>query len=247
MSVSSAVHDHEREFFNTHLEEYVARFCAGRWLGYKRYVERQVRARVPQGRTLDILDIGSGPMPALEGFAAVGHRYTCIDLASRPLTYLAEHVPGCQCVLSEAERTPFAPASFDLVVVFGLLHHLDDRAPAVAEIRRVLRPGGLVVASEPSEKWSGDSAHEDELASPDERGLSMAELTGLFAEYSTEVLSFNHARLENLATRVVRAVPQWTDASSPVWRTLFPAQHLLHRVGVRGSDYLLLARDHRPG
>lgn len=46
-----------------------------------------------------------------------------------------------------AERLPYPDASFDLVVFLDILHHVDI-APSMAEIRRVLRPGGRIVGCE---------------------------------------------------------------------------------------------------
>jgi len=52
---------------------------------------------------------------------------------------------GCENVAFEvgvAERLPFADASFDAVVSFDVLEHVDDPFEAIEEIRRVLRPEG---------------------------------------------------------------------------------------------------------
>jgi ubiquinone/menaquinone biosynthesis C-methylase UbiE len=52
---------------------------------------------------------------------------------------------------ADAARLPLAAGSVDLVVSRGVLHHLPDVPAALAEWRRVLRPGGaVVVASEPT-------------------------------------------------------------------------------------------------
>jgi ubiquinone/menaquinone biosynthesis C-methylase UbiE len=54
-------------------------------------------------------------------------------------------------VAADAERLPFADASFDLVHGHAVLHHLPDLDRAFAEFFRVLRPGGtLVFMGEPS-------------------------------------------------------------------------------------------------
>ena len=52
---------------------------------------------------------------------------------------------------ADATRLPLAAGSVDLVVTRGVLHHLPDVVAALADWRRVLRPGGaVVVASEPT-------------------------------------------------------------------------------------------------
>ena len=52
---------------------------------------------------------------------------------------------------ADAERLPFEDESFDLVFGHAVLHHLPDLPAALAEFRRVLRPGGtLAFCGEPS-------------------------------------------------------------------------------------------------
>jgi SAM-dependent methyltransferase len=52
--------------------------------------------------------------------------------------------------LGEAEHLPFPDNSFDLTTCQTLLIHLPDPAAAIAEMRRVTRPGGLVAVAEPN-------------------------------------------------------------------------------------------------
>ena len=68
-----------------------------------------------------------------------------------------------------AEELPFEDESFDLVLGHAILHHIPDLPRAFAEMRRVLRPGGLVLfAGEPSERG-------DRLAAiPKRAGLTAA-------------------------------------------------------------------------
>jgi SAM-dependent methyltransferase len=59
--------------------------------------------------------------------------------------------------VAEAAALPFPDGSVDLVIANGMLYHVPDRAAALAEFRRVLRPGGALHA------WTVGEAHLQEL------------------------------------------------------------------------------------
>ena len=59
-------------------------------------------------------------------------------------------LPAVQC---DAERLPFAEASFDAVTVAFGLRNMTRKDAALAEMRRVLRPGGRLVVLEFSKVW----------------------------------------------------------------------------------------------
>ena len=71
---------------------------------------------------------------------------------------LASSFPGrhAPVLLSDIGEMPFADAEFDGVVCGEVLEHLDDERPAVAELARVLRPGGVLVATVPANPWRYD-------------------------------------------------------------------------------------------
>lgn len=52
--------------------------------------------------------------------------------------------------MSDAHTLPFPDASFDLVTCQTVLIHVADPAAVIAEMARVTRPGGLVLAAEPN-------------------------------------------------------------------------------------------------
>jgi SAM-dependent methyltransferase len=52
--------------------------------------------------------------------------------------------------VADGERVPFADASFDLVTCQTVLIHTADPGAAIAEMIRVARPGGLILAAEPN-------------------------------------------------------------------------------------------------
>jgi ubiquinone/menaquinone biosynthesis C-methylase UbiE len=53
-------------------------------------------------------------------------------------------------VLGDAGKLPFEDQSFDGVLAKGVLHHLPNMASAVAEIARVIKPGGVAVLVDPN-------------------------------------------------------------------------------------------------
>ena len=80
---------------------------------------------------------------------------TCSDISPGMLQTLGANAQrlGLEVasVQADAERLPFADASFDLVLGHAVLHHIPDLRRAFCEFERVLAPGGtLLFAGEPS-------------------------------------------------------------------------------------------------
>ena len=95
----------------------------------------------------DVLEVGSGAGQCSRWVRAHGGRATGLDLSHRQLQHSRRLddetgivVPS---VLGTATHLPFGDASFDVVFCsFGALQFVRDIADAVAEVARVLRPGG---------------------------------------------------------------------------------------------------------
>lgn len=110
-------------------------------LGWQEDVHGPVVARLVDEGVEGVLDVGSG----IGRFAsAVGGRlrWVGIDRSPRQLS----ECPHRPVIRADAVHLPVADGSFDAVVLLWMLYHLDEPRRALAEARRVVRPGGLVVA-----------------------------------------------------------------------------------------------------
>ena len=124
---------------------------------------RQVLAKLhkalghPPGPYAHTLEIGAGTGYFTLNMLCAGliERATCSDISSGMLDALQANAARLdlrvQTVRVDAERLPFADASFDLVLGHAVLHHIPRLAHAFDEFARVLAPGGtLLFAGEPS-------------------------------------------------------------------------------------------------
>jgi len=104
-------------------------------------------ARAPGPRRL--LDAGCGTGYNLLALARLG-RPVGIDLSPEALAFCRER--GVPALRASLLALPFAEATFDAVTSFDVIYHAwvsDDRA-AVAEMARVLRPGGVLLVRVPA-------------------------------------------------------------------------------------------------
>jgi SAM-dependent methyltransferase len=96
---------------------------------------------------LRVLDIGCGfDTPTLAKLA--GFRVG-IDLV--PLESFVP-APGVRVLRGSGEQLPFADHTFDIACCRSVLEHVDEPAAMLAEVRRVLRPGGAFVLVTPN-RW----------------------------------------------------------------------------------------------
>jgi SAM-dependent methyltransferase len=103
----------------------------------------------------DLLDVGSGPGTITVDFArrlAPG-TVTGLDAAAEVVEQArnlarSEGVGNVTFVVGDAYETGFDDQSFDIVHTHQTLHHLGDPVAALRELRRVVKPGGVVAARE---------------------------------------------------------------------------------------------------
>lgn len=97
---------------------------------------------------LTVLDIGCGDGTVMKALSP-HHRIIGIDLALSRLVSLTQENMSALMVMADAHWLPLKTGQFDCVILAEIIEHLPDPGRALAEARRVLKPGGRVVISTP--------------------------------------------------------------------------------------------------
>ena len=133
----------------------LSRVYDSRWSFYIEATTRETLRRLPLEPADQVLDVGCGTGALLH---AVKHQHSGITLAG------VDPVPGMLDVargrlpedveLREAwaERLPFEDGRFDAIVSCNMFHYIREPRAALAEMHRVLRPGGRLMITD----WCDD-------------------------------------------------------------------------------------------
>ena len=103
-----------------------------------------------------LLEVGCGPAVMTPELLAMGFEVQGIDVSGEMVRRASERMAGhplarrCKFALGDVERLQFAGGTFNAVVCMGVLEYLPRYARALAEIWRVLVPGGVVVLTVPN-------------------------------------------------------------------------------------------------
>ena len=132
---------------------------AGRWargaeLVY-RPIARELVASTPHplaGRI--VLDAGAGTGAASGALRRLRARTVAIDMSAQMLAWHAASRPPC--AVADVRALPLGPGSVDDVIAAFVLNHLTDPVAGLAELARVTRPGGAVLAA-----VFGNDSHSD--------------------------------------------------------------------------------------
>lgn len=118
------------------------------------------RLRVPLSGTL--LDLGCGTARFADFFLArhPQGRYIGVDLSPKMLERAAlrcqAYGSSCRLFQADAERLPVADQSVDAVICLHSFHHHPSAADTLAEMRRVLKPGGQsILVDGDRDRWWG--------------------------------------------------------------------------------------------
>ena len=156
--------------------------------------------------------------------------------------------PQVRWAVADAYPLAFRDSSFDALFAGELVEHLPDPRPGVAEFRRVLRPGGILILTTPNRLRLANLADGSERPySPDHLSeLSYDEVRGLLQAEGFEVLHATGLHLELMLNwlspqpKLDRLQRRWNRPwAIPLMRALLAAGGLAPRYAV---DLLFVAR-----
>jgi SAM-dependent methyltransferase len=180
------------------------------WAGPRRtLLERRLRRALGGRRAAAALDLGCG----LGGFTDVLVRHADLvagfDGHQSALTAAASRSPEILWLQGDVARTPFADGSFDVVCLLDVLEHAEPQ-PLLAEIRRLLRPGGLLLLAVPAfpALWSDLDVAAGHRCRYTRRTLRREIAAAGFAWCSSTHYQMAWLPMLWLARRVVRVAPR---------------------------------------
>ena len=103
--------------------------------------------REPQG--LRLLDIGCSSGLFLDEARAAGFEVRGAELSAETAAFARSHF-GLEVHPGDWRGCGFAEASFDVITLFDVIEHLPDPSAELCAIRRLLKPGGLLLQSTPN-------------------------------------------------------------------------------------------------
>lgn len=103
-------------------------------------------------RGRDVLDVASGEGYGSAYLAQCARSVVGVDLAEEAVAHASSDysMPNLRYLVGNACKLTFPDASFDVVVSFETIEHLDNQQAFLKEIRRVLRPDGILIISWPN-------------------------------------------------------------------------------------------------
>ncbi|MEW6307074.1 MAG: class I SAM-dependent methyltransferase [Verrucomicrobiota bacterium] len=130
-------------------------FEEGHYLALKNHLYNYLLRKRAVEKTLDpppeglVLEIGSGISPVMTR----ARRIVYSDLSWDALAVLRQAQPRAGHVVADGTRLPFSSGSAECVISSEVLEHVENDRQAIAEIARVLAPGGAFVVTFPHRQF----------------------------------------------------------------------------------------------
>ena len=148
----------DEKYFSTHTYENISFAKYSQYWWSNRFYAILARRYGKHGGRL--LEIGSGMGHLVGQLEDTFHTYG-MDLNHWAVEQSKAVVDKSPMQTASAEELPFADGSFDVVIIKHIVEHLPNPEKAIAEIGRVVSPGGVLILSTPNldsllKPWKGD-------------------------------------------------------------------------------------------
>ena len=190
---------------------------------------------------MSVLDAGCGPGALTTELAhRVGaERVTAVDPAEHFVEVCRSRVPGAEVRRAAAEELPFADGAFDAALAQLVVSFMQDAEAGAGELRRVVRPGGLVAAC----MWAAGEMELlgvfwDSVAALGDAAPRQADLRMRFRTREELHELAERAGLEDIRTAKLSVRSEY-ESFDELWRSLPGA------AGPVGAFYASLAEDGR--
>lgn len=116
---------------------------------------RQLAKRIALGKGDKVLDVACGTGAWLKAAQKRGAEVSGIDLSERAIEFCRWDNSGGQYFCQSADSLPFETGYFDWVTCLGSLEHFPEKSESLAEMARVMKPGGHLLISVPNSEFVG--------------------------------------------------------------------------------------------
>ena len=185
------------------------------------YAEHLLRyeAAVDFAKGKVVLDIASGSGYGTQLLSKHAKKVYGIDVSQEAVDYSNQYFPGenIEYIVGDAEVIPLEDESVDLVVTFETIEHVKNYKLFLTEIKRILRPGGVVIVSTPNdlEFAEGNHFHLHEF--------QYEELLDLLKDFYKHIHSYYQATWKSVAIGEVDFLSGQKDSTITV-QNLAPVQ-----------------------
>lgn len=224
-----------REYFDTTIGALTDGYFAYRWgatpLRREHYRQtEEALARCLSGRRFDVLvEVGPGACIWTPLFARSTKRLVAIDLSWAMLRDGSRTQGAWSLACGDASALPIRTASTDALCSSRAFEYFPEPALAVAEFKRVLRPGGFILIVTKNRNYAGYRARNSTPSTPPQKAdvhsgnVSPEELVTAFAAQGFENIRLRPALMGRTTLTAAWSAVRWLRrVADPSWRQLPP-------------------------
>jgi len=222
--------DKIKEHYDTVADTYDTHYDHHRGRKYHTNLSNHLIRVLPEGG--DLLDIGCGTGLFVEKYIRNGGTGTGLDISEGMVAKARRRCPECEFLVGTGERLPFAAGSLNAVSSVLVFSYVRDPSAMLAEVFRVLEPGGsvalctlgkkLITRGIPSLYKIGEKIRIKHVVMKDfgEHYYNEKEMYGLFdeagfADVSVKWCSFAHIDMIDPLFSIATKVEPFVEKSVP--------------------------------